>query len=96
MDLAGAGAIRRDERRAVVIPLSLPEALAFCLIANLSVVFAATVYYSVRGRWRLPRRRAAPFIFRCAVCGHVYLDRRNVPMAECGRCGTMNENVKSF
>ena len=79
-----------------MIPLSLSEALAFFLIANLSMVFAATVYYSVRGQWRLPRRRAAPFIFRCTVCGHVYLDRRNVPMAECDKCGNMNEIVKSF
>ena len=79
-----------------MIPLSLPDWIAVFLIANLSMVFAATLYYSLRGYRRMPRRRAAPFIFRCAVCGHVYLDRRNVPMAECNKCGNMNENVKSF
>ncbi|HAL91915.1 MAG TPA: hypothetical protein DCM68_02685, partial [Verrucomicrobia bacterium] len=79
-----------------MIPLSLPDWLWVFLVANLSVVFAATLYYAVRRyRWT-PRHRAAPFIFRCSVCGHVYLDRRNVPMAECGKCGTMNESVKSF
>ena len=79
-----------------MIPLTLPDWLVYFLILNLSMVFAATLYYSVRGYRRMPRHRAAPFIFRCSVCGHVYMDRRNVPMAECERCGNMNENVKSF
>jgi hypothetical protein len=79
-----------------MIPLALSAWFEFFLIANLSMVFAATLYYAVRGYGRTPRHRAAPFIFRCAVCGHVYLDRRNVPMAECEKCGNMNENVKSF
>jgi len=79
-----------------MMPLTLPDWFVFFLIANLSMVFAATLYYSLRGHWRMPRHRAAPFIFRCSVCGHVYLDHRNVPMAECEKCGNMNENVKSF
>jgi len=79
-----------------VIPLALPDWFTAFLAANLAAVFAATLFYSVRGRRRMPRRRATPFIFRCSVCGHVYMDRRNVPMAECGKCGAMNENVKSF
>lgn len=79
-----------------MMPLSLPDWMLAFLIANLSMVFAATLYYSVRGYRRMPRHRAAPFIFRCSVCGHVYMDRRNVPMSECGKCGNMNESVKSF
>ncbi len=79
-----------------MIPLTLPEWFMVFLGVNLSMVFAATLYYSVRRYRRMPRHRAAPFIFRCSVCGHVYLDRRNVPMAECEKCGAMNENVKSF
>jgi len=79
-----------------MISLTLPEWLSLFLIVNLSVVFAVTLYYSVRRFQRMPRHRSAPFIFRCSVCGHVYLDDRNVPMAECGKCGNMNENVKSF
>ena len=79
-----------------MMPLTLPEWLIFFLIANLSLVFSATLYYSVKWYRRLPRHRTAPFIFRCSVCGHVYLDDRNVPMAECTKCGNMNENVKSF
>ena len=79
-----------------MMPLSLPDWFLVFLVANLSMVFAATLYYSVRWYRRMPRHRAAPFIFRCTVCGHVYLDHRNVPMAECEKCGNMNENVKSF
>ncbi|HPT15951.1 MAG TPA: hypothetical protein PK388_01570 [Kiritimatiellia bacterium] len=79
-----------------MMPLTLPDWFLLLLVANLSVVFAATLYYSVRRYRRMPRRRAAPLIFRCSVCGHVYVDRRNVPMAECEKCGAMNENVKSF
>ena len=78
-----------------MIPLTLPQWLFGLLAANLSVVFAATLYYSVRGYRRMPRHRAAPFIFRCSVCGHVYVDRRNVPMSECEKCGAMNESIKS-
>ena len=79
-----------------MIPLSLPDWILAFLITNLALVFAVTLYYSVRWYRRLPRHRAAPFIFRCAVCGHVYMDRRNVPMAECEKCGAMNENTKCF
>ena len=79
-----------------MIPLSLPDWMLGFLAVNLSMVFAATLYYSVRGYRRMPRHRAAPFIFRCSACGHVYVDRRNVPMSECGKCGAMNESVKSF
>lgn len=79
-----------------MIPLSLPAWFMMFLVANLAMVFGTTLYYAVRRRRRTPRRHAAPFIFRCAVCGHVYLDHRNVPMAECGKCGAMNESVKSF
>ena len=78
-----------------MIPLTLPEWYEVLLVANLSVAFAITLYYSVRWYRRMPRHRSAPFIFHCSVCGHVYLDHRNVPMAECDRCGNMNESVKS-
>ena len=79
-----------------MIPLSLPDWILAFMITNLALVFAVTLYYSVRWYRRMPRHRAAPFIFRCTVCGHVYLDHRNVPMAECGKCGTMNESTRSI
>lgn len=79
-----------------MIPLSAPHWHLAVLIVHLSLVLAVTVYYAVRRyRWT-PRSRAAPTVFRCAVCGHVYLDRRNVPMSECEKCGNMNESIKGF
>ena len=78
-----------------MIALALPDWYVVFLLANLGLVFAATLYYAVRGLRRKPRRRASPYVFRCSVCGHVYLDRRNVPMSECEKCGSMNESVKS-
>lgn len=79
-----------------MIPLTLPDLFLWLLLVHLGLVLAVTLYYSLRGIRVMPRRRAAPFIFRCASCAHVYLDRRNVPMAECDKCGHMNESVKSF
>ena len=47
-----------------MMPLSLPDWFLFFLIANLSMVFAATLYYSVRWYRRMPRRRAVHFPVR--------------------------------
>ncbi|MDY0145975.1 MAG: hypothetical protein RBS84_08335 [Kiritimatiellia bacterium] len=78
-----------------MINLSLVDWYVTVLAAHLAVILGAGVYYALRRvRWTR-RHRAAPFIFRCSVCGHVYLDRRNVPMAECGKCGNMNESIKN-
>lgn len=66
------------------------------LWAGIAALFVLSLFYSVRRRLRVRRARSAPFIFRCAVCGHVYFDRRNVPMSECPKCGNMNEPVKGF
>ncbi|MDD2240809.1 MAG: hypothetical protein PHO14_05670 [Kiritimatiellae bacterium] len=78
-----------------MIHLPLADWVVVVLAIHLAVILGAGVYYALRRvRW-VPRHRAAPFIFRCSVCGHVYLDRRNVPMAECGKCGNMNECIKN-
>lgn len=34
-------------------------------------------------------------IYRCAVCEHVYVDARDVPLSRCRRCGCLNEAVKT-
>ena len=75
---------------------TLPQVLEGGLLAGIAAIFVLSVFYSVRRRLRVRRARATPFIFRCAVCGHVYFDRRNVPMAECPKCGNMNETIKGF
>ena len=75
---------------------TLPQVLAGGTLVGIVSIFVLSVFYSVRRRLRVRRARATPFIFRCAVCGHVYFDRRNVPMAECPKCGNMNETIKGF
>ena len=40
------------------------------------------------------RSRRRPMLYRCEMCAHVYEDRRNVPLAACPRCGSLNETVK--
>lgn len=79
-----------------MIALTLPEWILALLGVHLAILLVLSIFYVVRRlRWT-PRRRATPFIFRCSVCGHVYLDRRNVPMAECAKCGNMNESIKDI
>ncbi len=78
------------------VPLTLPQLVMAVLWAGIAALFCLSLFYSVRRRLRVRRARATPFIFRCAVCGHVYFDRRNVPMSECPKCGNMNETIKGF
>lgn len=65
----------------------LPTALA------LGAVVVLWIQHMVRDGMlrRRPRRNA---IYRCESCGHVYDDSRNVPLATCRRCGTLNEAVR--
>lgn len=77
-------------------PLTLPQLMMVVVWAAITALFLLSVYYSVRRRLRERHARATPYIFRCAVCGHVYFDRRNVPMSECPKCGSMNETVKGY
>lgn len=75
---------------------TLPQVLAGGTWVGIVAIFLLSVFYSARRRLRVRRARTTPFIFRCSVCGHVYFDRRKVPMAECPKCGNMNETIKGF
>ncbi len=33
-------------------------------------------------------------LYRCSVCDHVYAEERDVPLARCGRCGSLNEAIR--
>jgi Zn finger protein HypA/HybF involved in hydrogenase expression len=68
-------------------PLTAP--LAFNLVA----VFGAWIYYGLVGKGKADRevRRR---IFRCAKCGHVYEEKRDMPMAKCPVCKAFNESVR--
>ena len=78
-----------------MIALSLPEWLLVVLFVHLAAVFAITLYYFLRRIAARPRHAGTPAFFRCRGCGHVYVDHRNVPMAECEKCGTMNDSIRS-
>lgn len=67
----------------IVVPLSF----------NLVAVFGAWIYYGVVGKGRAAREIRLR-IFRCANCGHVYEEKRDMPMAKCPDCKTFNEAVR--
>jgi hypothetical protein len=73
------------------VRLSTLVLLPMC--ANLLVIFTWWMYdILMRSLRRAPSARAR--IYRCAVCEHVYVDARDVPLARCSRCGCLNEAVR--
>jgi hypothetical protein len=63
------------------------------LVIGLACLFGGWLYYAHRKLWSekpMPRGR----IYRCAGCGHVYVETRDVPMSMCSQCGRFNEAVK--
>ncbi len=64
------------------------------LAAGLAVIFLLWGYYGVRfpgGRLGAAGREE---IYRCAVCGRVYVAPGKSKIAHCPRCGSLNEPVK--
>ena len=59
----------------------------------LTIILSCWLFYILRENApRLARKRNR--IYRCHVCEHVYLDARDVPLARCNRCGSLNEAVR--
>ncbi len=58
----------------------------FALVA----LFAAWIYYASRNRWLYKTPREGR-LYRCAVCGRVYVEPLQVPMARCPHCARLNE-----
>ena len=76
-----------------MIEVSLRSLILFPVAFNLAVLFCCHLYYSaVRIARRAQERRTR--IYRCAVCTHVYVDDRDVPLARCPRCGCLNEAIR--
>ena len=76
-----------------MIPLSPSWLFLLPVMAALLCILACGAYYA----WRsapAPRRKRASQIYRCAVCRHVYVDSRDLPLARCPRCSCLNEAVK--
>mgnify|MGYP003593315683 CR=1 FL=1 len=78
---------------AAMIHLRVCDLFLLPLVFNLVALLLGGLYYAARSR-RMEASPARPRIYRCSVCGHVYVDERDVPLARCARCGTMNEAVK--
>ncbi len=76
-----------------MIHVTLPHLIFIPFLFTLVAVFLASVYYSAR-RETPKVKGARARIYRCAVCDHVYVDSRDVPLARCSRCGCLNEAVK--
>ena len=76
-----------------MIHVALPHLIFIPFLFTLVVIFLCSLYYFVRGE--TPKVKGARArIYRCAVCDHVYVDSRDVPLARCPRCGCLNEAVR--
>lgn len=72
---------------------SFSQRILIPMLFYLAVVLICWLYYLLRDHApRLARKRNR--IYRCHVCEHVYLDARDVPLARCNRCGSLNEAVR--
>ncbi len=74
--------------------VSYPSLIAIPLLMNLAVIALCELYYGWRCRGVHREIRAAGRIYRCARCGRVYIDTRDVPLARCARCGCLNDPIK--
>lgn len=73
--------------------VSLTQLIVVPMLFYLLAVLSCWLFYSIRdGAPRLVSGRNR--IYRCQVCEHVYLDARDVPLARCDRCGSLNEAVR--
>ena len=71
---------------ALILPFVVP---LFTLVG----LFGAWIYYALRSPW--PRATLTQGrLYRCAACGHVYAEARDVPMARCPSCDRFNEAVR--
>ena len=76
-----------------MIQVELPLLIFLPFLFTLVLLFAAALYYAAR-RTAPVVRAARTRIYRCTVCGHVYVDARDVPLARCPKCSCLNEAVK--
>ncbi len=72
----------------------LTELMATPVLVHLAVILCCWLYYLGRD-YAEEKTSGKNRIYRCQVCEQVYLDARDVPMARCTRCGTLNEVVRT-
>jgi len=77
-----------------MISASLTEVIVIPMLFHLVVILICWLYYQLR-KSAPELVRTHHRIYRCQVCGHVYVDSRHVPLARCGKCGCLNEAIKT-
>jgi rRNA maturation endonuclease Nob1 len=63
------------------------------IFATLFVLLLLVLFYNQRRYAWKPKRRKEK-IYRCAGCGRIYSDRRNVPLSTCPECNQLNEAAR--
>ncbi len=76
--------------------IEVPLPVFFYIPLGLGLLGLAAIWigYTFRDILVARRRRIATRLYRCMVCSHVYQDARDVPLARCPRCATLNEAVR--
>ena len=77
-----------------MIHVSIENLILIPLTLNLSALLLWWVFYTIKDVAR-HRPEAPARIYRCAVCRHVYVDARDVPLSRCRRCGCLNEAIRT-
>jgi hypothetical protein len=76
-----------------MIEVSISALFAIPLAVHLLALFLVWLDDAVRHA-RSPSLRTNSRLYRCAICEHVYVDTRDLPLARCPRCGCLNEAIK--
>lgn len=76
-----------------MIPVPFDTLLWAPTVAALFLIFCVAAFYARRERLE-PQSLQKSNIYRCEVCRKVYVETRDLPLARCPRCGSMNEVVK--
>jgi hypothetical protein len=75
-----------------MIPLSLGMLVLVCLGTLLGVIFAT--WFLTEARRIRRERRAFENVYRCGSCGCEFEDATEEVLAQCPRCGTLNERYR--
>ena len=76
-----------------MIEVSWHHLFTIPLAVNLLSLLVFACYYALRQPVAVQSSEASR-IYKCSSCEHVYIDARDIPLARCPRCDTLNEAVK--
>ena len=76
-----------------MIEVSYTNLILVPMAFNLLILLICYVYYSARRAARRVKQQPSR-LYRCQQCDHVYVDIRDVPLARCPRCDSLNEALR--